>query len=31
MVDVLRLQFAVDGTLMRHALPVTFNFEMDED
>ena len=31
MEDVLRLQFAVDGTLMRHALPVTFNFEMDED
>ena len=31
MEDVLRLQFAVDGTLMRRAFPVTFNFEMDED
>ena len=31
MEDVLRLQFAVDGTLMRHPFPVTVHFEMDED
>jgi hypothetical protein len=31
MEDVLKLQFAVDGTLMRRPFPVTFHFEIDED
>jgi len=30
MEDVLKFQFSVDGTLIRHAFPVTFHFEMDE-
>jgi hypothetical protein len=30
MEDVLRFQFSVDGTLIRHPFPVTFHFEMDE-
>jgi hypothetical protein len=31
MEDVLRVQFSVDGTLVRRAFPVTFHFELDED
>ena len=31
MEDVLKLQFTVDGTLMRHPFPVTVHFEMDEE
>jgi hypothetical protein len=30
MEDTLTLQFVVDGTLMRRAVPVTYHFEMDE-
>jgi hypothetical protein len=30
MEDVLKFQFSVDGTLIRHPFPVTFHFEMDE-
>jgi hypothetical protein len=30
MEDVLKFQFSVDGTLVRHPFPVTFRFEMDE-
>lgn len=30
MEDVLKVQFSVDGTLVRRAFPVTFHFEMDE-
>jgi hypothetical protein len=30
MEDVLKFQFSVDGTLVRHPFPVTFHFEMDE-
>ena len=29
--DVLKLQFSVDGTLIRRAFPVTFHFEMEEN
>jgi len=29
--DVLKFQFDVNGILLRHAYPVTFRFEMDED
>jgi hypothetical protein len=29
--DVLKIQFSVDGTLIRRAVPVTFHFEMDEE
>jgi hypothetical protein len=31
MEDLVKFQFAVDGTLVRRPFPVTFNFEMDED
>jgi hypothetical protein len=31
MEDTLTFQFTLDGTLMRHAVPVTYHFEMDED
>ena len=31
MEDTLSFQFTLDGTLMRHAVPVTYHFEMDED
>jgi hypothetical protein len=30
MEDVLKMQFTMDGALMRHPFPVTFHFEMDE-
>jgi hypothetical protein len=30
MEDVLKFQFSVDGTLIRHPFSVTFHFEMDE-
>ncbi len=30
MEDVLKLQFTMDGALMRRPFPVTFHFEMDE-
>jgi hypothetical protein len=29
--DVLKVQFSVDGTLIRRAFPVTFHFEMEEN
>jgi len=31
MEDTLTFQFTLDGTLMRHAVPVSYHFEMDED
>jgi hypothetical protein len=31
MEDVFRMQFSLDGSLMRRTLPVNFHFEMDED
>jgi hypothetical protein len=31
LVDVMKFQFSLDGSLISRAIPVTFHFEMDED